>query len=90
MVRKDTIGKMKGDPNGFVHGFRIVFLGHIRGEQGKLMEDEITETHWFTPEEIYAMDDSTLRDRDVKIMVRDYFAGKRFSLDVVTHTVRNE
>lgn len=34
------------------------------------------------------MDDATLRDRDVKQMVKDYFAGIRFPLSVVTHTVR--
>lgn len=88
MVRKDTRGKMWGDPTAFVHGFRIVFLGEIKGEQGKLMEEEISGTRWYDPEEIYAMDDSVLRDRDVKQMVRDYCTGKKYPLEVLTHTVR--
>jgi len=67
---------------------RVVFLGEIHGEQGKPIEDEISETRWWSPEEIEAMDDGTLRDRDVKKMVRDYFAGKKYPLELLTHTMR--
>lgn len=95
MVRKELDGAFEyvggyRTREGYPHGFRFIYLGEIHGEQGKFMEDEISETQWFTPEEIEAMDDATLRDRDVKIMVKDYFAGKRFPLSVVTHTVREE
>ncbi|MDP2629912.1 MAG: NUDIX domain-containing protein [Candidatus Uhrbacteria bacterium] len=88
MVRKDTLGKMKDHPSSYVHGFRIVFLGEIKGEQGKLMEEEISGTKWYTREEIEAMDDTVLRDRDVKQMVGDYFAGKKYPLELLVHTVR--
>jgi hypothetical protein len=33
------------------------------------------------------MDNATLRDLDIKQMVKDYFAGKKFSLDSITHTI---
>ncbi len=88
MVRKDTTGKMKDDPSSYVHGFRIVFLGEINGEQSKLTEGDISDTQWYAPEEIEAMDDMVLRDRDVKKMVRDYFAGKKYPLELLVHTVR--
>lgn len=95
MVRKELEGAFEDvggyrTREGYPHGFRFIYCGDIQGEQGKFMEDEISETRWFSPEEIEAMDDATLRDRDVKIMVRDYFAGKRFRLSVVTHTVREQ
>lgn len=93
MVRKELEGAFEHtggyrEKEGYPHGFRIVFFGEIKGEQEKFMEDEISETRWWSPEEIYAMDDATLRDRDVKQMVRDYFIGKRYPLELLTHTVR--
>jgi 8-oxo-dGTP pyrophosphatase MutT (NUDIX family) len=89
MVRKDTTGKMPKDPNAFVHGFRIVFRGDISRDAIKPIS-EISETRWFTPDDIDAMDDDTLRDRDVKTMVKDYFAGKKYPLDLLIHTVREK
>lgn len=93
MVRKELEGVFEHTggyrtKEGFPHGFRIVFLGEIKGEQGKFAEDEISQTRWCDPDEIYAMDDATLRDRDVKQMVKDYFVGKRYPLELLTHTVR--
>ncbi|MBI4599665.1 NUDIX domain-containing protein [Candidatus Uhrbacteria bacterium] len=93
MVRKELEGAFEHvggyrQKEGYPHGFKIIYVGEVDGEQGSFWEHEISETRWFTPEEIEAMDDATLRDRDVKQMVKDYFAGKRFPLDVITHTVR--
>ena len=69
------------------HAIKIIFTGKISEERGEFMKDEIGETKWFTPEEIEAMDSNTLRDLDIKQMVKDYFSGKRYPLDLITHTV---
>ncbi len=95
MVRKELDGVFEHvggyrTGEGYPHGFRIIYMGEIHGEQGTFWEHEISETRWFTSEEIDAMDDATLRDRDVKQMVKSYFVGKKFPLDVVTHTVREK
>ena len=72
---------------GVKHPIKIIFIGKISEEQGEFMKDEIGETKWFAPEEIEAMDSNTLRDLDIKQMVKDYFAGKRYPLDLITHTI---
>ncbi len=95
MVRKELSGAFADvggyhQKEGYPHGLRIMYVGELQGEQGAFMEDEISETQWYSPEEIYAMDDAALRDRDVKQMVKDYFTGKRYPLELLTHTVREE
>ncbi|MFH0948935.1 MAG: NUDIX domain-containing protein [Candidatus Aenigmatarchaeota archaeon] len=68
------------------HPIKIIFIGDVSGKQDKL-HDDVSETKWFSPEEIYKMDRATLRDVDIKQMVKDYFSGKIFPLSLVTHTV---
>lgn len=83
LVRKDLekeIGVMH-------HPIKIIYIGDISETQNQNLEDDVTEAKWFSPEEIYAMDRKTLRDLDIKQMVRDYFAGKKFPLEILTHTV---
>lgn len=70
------------------HGVKLIFKGKFSGEEGRYDKTEIVETRWFEPKDIYAMDSSTLRDLDIKQEVKDYFAGKSFPLDVITHTVQ--
>lgn len=70
------------------HAIKIIFTGHIAENQGEYITDEISETKWFTPEEIENMDLNTLRDKDIKTMVKDYLAGKKYSLDIITHTIQ--
>jgi len=70
------------------HAVKIIYIGKILGEQGKYWEHEISQTKWFTPEEIENMDLNTLRDKDIKTMVKDYLAGKKYPLDIITHTVQ--
>ena len=79
--------KFKSEAGCIHHAIKIIFVGEILGEQGEFMKDEIAETKWFTPEEIENMGPETLRDVDIKQMVKDYFAGKRYPLDMITHTV---
>lgn len=53
MVRKELDGAFEHvgyrTREGYPHGFRIIYCGEIQGEQGKFMEDEISETRGFRP-----------------------------------------
>lgn len=82
LVRKDVEKVLNAVP----HAIKLIFIGSISGSPGVLSSD-VSETKWFTPEEIYAMDQATLRDLDIKQMVRDYFDGTRYPLAILHHTV---
>ena len=82
LVRKDVEKELKAVP----YAIKIIFIGEFSEKQSAL-HDDITETKWFTPEEIYAMDQKTLRDLDIKQMIRDYLGGQKYPLDLITHTV---
>lgn len=69
------------------HPIKIIFLGEISDEKVRELEDDVSETKWFTPEEIENMDKATLRDLDIKKMVKDYFSGKKYPLELLTHTL---
>ncbi len=68
------------------HSIKIIFIGKISDHETGEFHDDVSETKWFSPEEIYQMDMDTLRDVDIKKMVKDYFAGKSYPLDLLTHT----
>ena len=82
LVRKDVEKQLNAVP----HAIKIIFIGKFTDKQTGLYDD-ITETKWFTPDEIYSMDNQTLRDLDIKQMVKDYLAGKKYPLDLIIHTV---
>jgi len=69
------------------HPIKIIFTGKISKNNTGELADDVSETKWFSPEEIYQMDKNTLRDIDIKQMVKDYFTGKRYPLDLLTHIV---
>lgn len=69
------------------HPIKIIFLGSISDETVRELEEDISEIKWFLPEEIEKMDSKTLRDVDIKMMVKDYFAGKKYPLELITHTI---
>ncbi|MFH1030246.1 MAG: NUDIX domain-containing protein [bacterium] len=82
LVRKDIEKQL----NGTMHPIKIIFIGDIKIEkQNNKFSEEITDLKWFTPEEIYAMDNATLREIDIKQMVKDYFSGKQYPLDLIHH-----
>lgn len=64
----------------------IVYRGSVSGEPTKVDAEEISAVKWFTPEEIMAMDKYALRDKITKEMLKDYLAGKKYPLDVISHT----
>jgi len=82
LLRKDKEKELGAIP----HAIKIIFIGDISKEQSKELYEDISETKWFTPEAIYQMDSKTLRDVDIKEMVRAYFKGKRYSIDLLIHT----
>ncbi len=77
MVRKDL--------SPIRHPIKIIFIGNISYKRVSNLADDVSETKWFTPEEIEEMDADTLRYLDIKQMVKDYFSNKRFSLDLINH-----
>jgi ADP-ribose pyrophosphatase YjhB (NUDIX family) len=69
------------------HPIKIIFTGKISENATGKLEDDVSETKWFSPEEIYKMDKKSLRDIDIKQMIKDYFAGKAYPLELLTHTL---
>lgn len=82
LVRKDIEKELGATP----HAVKLIFIGDISETPSGNLHDDVSEVRWFLPAEIYAMDNATLRDVDIKQMVSDYFAGKRFSLHSIVHT----
>lgn len=80
-------GHLKKKFNITPHPIKLIFVGNISENKTGELHSDVSETKWFTPEEIEEMDEKTLRDLDIKKMVKDYFKGKRYSLDILTHTV---
>ena len=72
------------------HGIKLIFIGKIGEYSEKNLLGDTRGTQWFKPEEIFAMDQKTLRDVDIKQMVRDYFSGKRYPLEIITHTIMED
>ena len=69
------------------HHIKLVFLGKTSAEPVSAIHDDVSEIRWFSPEKIYAMDGNTLRDADIKTMIKNFLADKRFDLNTITHTV---
>jgi len=82
-----SLSKETGPEIGY-HGVKIIFCGDITEKQEKYLTDEISEIKWFSSEEIENMDSNTLRDVDIKTMVKNYIAGKKYPLDLLTHTAQ--
>ena len=83
LFRKDVKEKFNITP----HAIKIIFIGNISEEKKGELYDDVSETKWFLPEEIDKMDKNTLRDLDIKKMVKDYFTGKKYPLELLSHTV---
>ncbi|MEK7567888.1 MAG: NUDIX domain-containing protein [Patescibacteria group bacterium] len=75
LVRKDIEKELGATP----HAIKVIFIGAISEIASSKLEDDVTEIKWFSLDEVYAMDNLTLRDLDIKQMIKDYFAGKLFA-----------
>ena len=84
LVRSDIAREVGGTP----HAIKVVFLGKISENPAGDLHDDVSETRWFTREEIKAMDGSELRDVDIKQMVDDYFEGRAIPLNRLIHTIQ--
>jgi len=83
-----SVVKDKRELDGNIHhAIKLIFTGRITGGQLISSNDEIMEVKWFDPAEIQGMTGETLRDIDIKKEVNDYFAGKIFPLDIISHTL---
>jgi len=84
LVRKDIAKGCGWTP----HALKFIFTGTFKKRPGAKLSGDIKETRWFTPAEIEKMDRSMLRDMDIKRMVRNYFSGKRYPLEIISHMVQ--
>ena len=82
VVRND----IENDRGEFPHGIKFIFTGSVSDEPVRDLGGDTSSVKWFSPDEVYEMESDRLRDVDIKIMVRDFLAGKGFPLTVVTHT----
>lgn len=82
LVRNDITDPQRGTP----HAIKLIFVGDISDTQELQTADDSAEVRWFSPDEIEAMDGNTLRDKDIKQMIKDYLNGQRFPLDVINHS----
>jgi len=81
-------GDLEANEYGYPHLIKIVFVGTV-GEDGNAhLHEDVIETHWFTLDEIEAMNLTTLRDEPVaKQILKDYKTGVRFPLSILHHAV---
>lgn len=85
IVREDMRGVVDA---GLPHAIKITFLGNIDESNVSDLHDDVSETKWFSPEEIEEMGQNTLRNSDIKKIVKDYFSGRRYPLELLSHTVQ--
>jgi len=72
-----------------LHPIKFVFGGTTpEAPSGKFDPDEILELKFFSPEEIYGMDDNLFFDNDLKQIIHDYFAGKKYPLEIIHHEIQ--
>ena len=81
-MRKDQAAHFGATP----HALKLIFVGRISADAGEI-EDDISEIHWFSPRDIEAMDAKTLRDVDIKRLVKNYISGVQYPLEILHHTV---
>ncbi|MBU4245601.1 MAG: NUDIX domain-containing protein [Nanoarchaeota archaeon] len=77
------VGIYQNPPNTDNDFMRIHFRFKALIVSGELNipKNEIMDARWFTPKEILAMDDSKLRGKTIKAVVRDYLSGKLYPVD---------
>ncbi len=69
------------------HPIKLIFTGDISKEPVGQLADDVEIIEWFDPDQIEAMPGDTLRDLDIKQMVKSYLSGARYPLQAVTHTL---
>ena len=72
--------------NSGTYAVKVIVVGKFGNEQNELHHD-ISETKWFSKDEILAMGPETLRTVDIKDMIEDYEAGIRYPLDLIKRRI---
>lgn len=70
-----------------IHTIKIIFVGQFSDKKIIIHCDDVSETKWFTPKEINNMDANIIRNIDIKQMVKDYYDGKKYPLELLKHVV---
>lgn len=83
LVRKDNAAHFGSPP----HPIKLVFVGTLSKEPVQKLAQDISEIRWFSPAEIEAMNGKTLRDLDIKRLVKNYLSGVRYPLEILHHTI---
>ena len=73
-------------PDTIHNTIRIIYKGKISGEQGEI-EHEVVDTKWFSSEEIFNMNDHTIRFPEIKVMIKDYLADQELPLETIKHII---
>ncbi len=72
--------------NGGTYVVKVIVVGESGNDQGKLHHD-ISETKWFSKDEILAMGPETLRTIDIKDMIHDYENDVCYPLDLIKRRI---
>lgn len=83
-----SLFKNEKDVESLHHPIKLIYTGTISDKEVYELADDVSETSWFTLEEIEKMDLNTLRDLDIKQMVKDYFSGIKYPLNLITHSIQ--
>lgn len=73
--------------NMVIHSVKIVFVGNISDKNPSGLSGDVSEIRWFTPEEIDGMNPDMIRNIDIKLMIKDYLSGKKYSLELLKHII---
>jgi ADP-ribose pyrophosphatase YjhB (NUDIX family) len=76
-----------GDQPLDVQSIKLIFLAKVIKGKIKFDNKEIIDAKFFNPEDILAMNSKELRDGDIKKEVKDYLAGKKYPLDIISHAI---
>jgi len=72
-------------PSLSITAMEVLFIGDIFGKPEDLSED-ITETKFFTPNEIYNMDKKELYGLYIIEAVRNFTEGKKYPIEMINHS----
>jgi len=84
LVRDDLTQIYGGDTP---HAIKIIYTGTLSDKPVRELESDVSSVEGFTQDQIEKMG-AALRDVDIIQEVKDYYAGQRFPLDIINHTIQ--
>jgi len=83
------IWKDKYTDEKYPHSIKILFRWEVNWEdKSKFEKDEISSVERFFPEEIYSMDQNTIRNLNIKKWIELYLKWNNYPLDLIDHRVQ--